>query len=401
MEGPAGTTPTTIIVAALLVLAGLAYLVSSVLSPFVLLAALGFLLFPYRHEPVAKRLLSTGLLLFSFWFLVSLLGLLVPFLVALFLAYLLNPLVLMAERKGMRRWLASLLAVLGIVGVALCVVFFLVPPAIVQFESVIAGAAGIAGDIMQFFRDEERLAFLARYGIAPDQVQSLLSEQVSPRLESLLRGFFEAMLGLVTGISTVLLQLANIVLVPFLLFYLLKDLQIIREKLLSVVPSLRRERIDRLLIWADRLLGRYFRGALFVAVIQGTVAGVALSLIGVQYALVLGIMTGIMDFIPYLGLVISLLVSSIVALLSGGAVLAKVIAVVVLYLLQKLLEATVLAPKIIGAEVGLHPVVLILCLLVFGHFMGFIGLLIAVPTSALLISATEIWLDRRNQIGTS
>jgi predicted PurR-regulated permease PerM len=118
----------------------------------------------------------------------------------------------------------------------------------------------------------------------------------------------------------------------------------------------------------------------------------------VDYALVLGIMTGILDFIPYVGLIISLTVSCIVALMSGEPVFVKVVAVVILFLSQKLLEAVVLGPKIIGAKVGLHPVLLILSLLIFGYFLGFIGMLIAVPTTALLMAILQQWEQHRSQV---
>jgi predicted PurR-regulated permease PerM len=90
-----------------------------------------------------------------------------------------------------------------------------------------------------------------------------------------------------------------------------------------------------------------------------------------------------------------MLVASIVAILSGEPVLARVAGVVILYLSQKVLEATVLGPKIIGGQVGLHPVLLILCLLVFGYFLGFIGLLIAVPATGLLVAGLHEWEERR------
>jgi predicted PurR-regulated permease PerM len=107
-------------------------------------------------------------------------------------------------------------------------------------------------------------------------------------------------------------------------------------------------------------------------------------------------MTGVLNFIPYVGLLTSLIVASIVAVFSGGPVLFKVLAVIVLYLLQKLLEATVFGPKIVGSHVGLHPVLLILCLLVFGHFLGFVGMLIAVPATALLMALMREWELRRS-----
>jgi len=107
-----------------------------------------------------------------------------------------------------------------------------------------------------------------------------------------------------------------------------------------------------------------------VAIIQGTIATIVLWALGVSSPLVLGLMTAFLDFIPYVGLLTSLVVAVIVAMFSGDPVSAKVIGVIFLFLSEKLLEATVLAPKIIGSRVGLHPVVLILSLMVFGYFLG-------------------------------
>jgi predicted PurR-regulated permease PerM len=90
-----------------------------------------------------------------------------------------------------------------------------------------------------------------------------------------------------------------------------------------------------------------------------------------------------------------MLVASIVAMLSGEPVLARVAGVIILYLSQKLFEATVLGPKIVGGRVGLHPVLLILCLLVFGYFLGFMGLLIAVPATALVVETLREWEGNR------
>jgi predicted PurR-regulated permease PerM len=199
----------------------------------------------------------------------------------------------------------------------------------------------------------------------------------------------------VTGVSSLALHVINAVIVPFLVFYLLLDYPSITRRFLGFVPTGRRDRLAARLGKVDSVLGRYIRGAILVALIQGTISTLVLWFIGVRYPLVLGIMTAILNFIPYLGLLTTMLVASIVAVLSGEPALARVAGVVVLYFSQKLLEATVLGPKIIGAQVGLHPVLLILCLLVFGYFLGFIGLLIAVPATALLVVGLNEWQERR------
>jgi predicted PurR-regulated permease PerM len=133
------------------------------------------------------------------------------------------------------------------------------------------------------------------------------------------------------------------------------------------------------------VLSDYFRGAIIVAIIQGIISAIVLSILGVKYALVLGIMTALLDFIPYVGLIISMLIAIIAALFSGDPVTGKVVGVIIMYLSQKIFENTILAPKIVGEKIGLHPVLLILSLFIFAHFLGFVGLLIAVPATALLV----------------
>ncbi len=121
-------------------------------------------------------------------------------------------------------------------------------------------------------------------------------------------------------------------------------------------------------------------------------------LIGVRYPIALGIITGLLTLIPFFGIIVSLVVSSIVAAISDPPALGKVLAVVTLFLSQNLLDTTVLSPKIVGKQVGLHPVALLLAFLVFGFFLGFIGLLIAVPTTSLLLAIWNEWHANRPKI---
>jgi predicted PurR-regulated permease PerM len=112
----------------------------------------------------------------------------------------------------------------------------------------------------------------------------------------------------------------------------------------------------------------------------------------------LGMIAGILSIIPYVGLFISLSLSIIVALFSGEPTWLRVIYVLITYGFLQILEASVLSPYILGKQVGLHPVLLILSLLVFGFFAGFVGLLIAVPSTALIILTVKLWLNRKQII---
>jgi predicted PurR-regulated permease PerM len=384
-----------IVVAGLLLLVALGFTVNAIITPFVVTGALLFFLYPFRQSPIVFRLMVLAGLLFAVWFLYSLLGLLAPFIIAFLIAYIFSPLVVRLEQRGWPRWLSSLLAVVLLVGIGISVGLFVLPVAIQQFEGIIAGLAQIAETTADFVQSGRVFEVLARFGIPAEKARELIATELSPRLQEILSTLFMSLFGFVSGFSAVLLQLINIVLIPFLVFYILKDFSSITQRAVRFIPLQHRDRFVGLIRSADVILERYFRGAIIVAALQGIISGVVLWLLGVQYALILGIMTGVLNFIPYVGLLTSLCVASIVALFSGDPVLTKVIGVVVLYLGQKLLEATVLGPKIVGKQVGLHPVLLILCLLVFGYFMGFVGMLIAVPVTAIIMSALNEWEEAR------
>jgi len=336
-----------------------------------------------------------SLILLGLWFIHTVFTLLIPFLAAFVLAYLLDPLVTRMAEHRIPRWISSLVIVLLLVGMVVSVFLFLLPVLLVQFEGIIAGVRMLVLDATAWLNSDEALAALQRFGIPPEKVREILASQFAPRLEDVFRSLVEGVLGLLTGISSVALHVINAVIIPFLLFYLLKDFPGIGDRFYRLFADSARSEARAVMGRIDEIMGRYVRGAVLVAIIQGVISASVLALIGVRYALVLGLMTGVLNFIPYIGLVTSLVVASIVALSSGGPVWTKVLAVVILYLSQKLLEATLLGPKIIGPQVGLHPVVLILCLLLFGYFLGFVGLLIAVPATALLLSALEAWEARR------
>jgi predicted PurR-regulated permease PerM len=382
-------------VLAILLIGGLAFTVQSVLSPFVLAAAILFLLFPYRRTEFARRVIPLALGLLALWVLYSLLGVLAPFIIAYLIAYILNPLVSSLERKGMPRWASSLLTVGVLISVVVGILLFVMPLLVSQFQGLMNSLGTLVADVRDLISSGRLFTAMQEYGIPVERVQEAIRTQLTPRLESILASLFEGVFGVVSSMSSVALQVINAVIIPFLAFYLLKDFPVLSERFYRFFPSGNRGRVRAVMGRVDGIMGRYFRGAIVVALIQGTISATVLFLLGVQYALMLGVMTAILNFIPYLGLVTSLVVAVAVAMFSGEPVVTKVLGVIILYLSQKLLEATVLSPKIVGAQVGLHPVVLILCLMVFGYFLGFVGLLIAVPVTALILALYDEWETRR------
>jgi predicted PurR-regulated permease PerM len=380
-------------VGGLLLLAALGFAVEPVLSPFVLLAALVYFLYPWRAQVIPGRLIGLGVFLCAVWALVSLFGILVPFLLSFLLAYLLNPIVTWLEGRRIPRWAGASVSVLLLAAVGVTAALFLFPALFRQFEGIIGALRSIVSDFVDMVNSGALVQFFERHGIEGARLRDFVATQMTPRLEGVLKTLFEALFGFLSSISSLVLHLINILIIPFVVFYLLKDFPAVTGSLRRCIPERRRESARAILAVIDDVLGSYFRGALIVAILQGTIAGIGLWFIGVDYALVLGVMTGVLNFVPYVGLLTSLAVASIVASFSGEPVLLKILAVVLLYLSQKLLEATVFGPKIVGSRVGLHPVLLILCLLVFGYFLGFVGLLVAVPATALIIALVGQWRE--------
>lgn len=392
--GPAVRSPsvdTVLLIAALLLIGALGVTVQTIVSPFLIAGAVIYLLYPLRAAAVPRRLIWLTVIIFALWFFNAISGLLTPFLLAYLIAYLLDPVVTDLERRHVPRWLSSLVVVLLLIGGVAAGILFVLPPAIRQFQGIINGMSSIANEFADLLNSGVIFAYLASHGIHVEKAQEAISRELSPRLESMLKALVEGLLGVVTSITALVMHLLNAIIIPFLVFYVLKDFRVISHRFIMIMPRDKRERVGELTARVDRLMGGYIRGAIVVATIQGTVAAVGLWLIGVDYALVLGIMVGLLDFIPYVGFLVSLLVACVVAIFGGGAVLAKVLWVAGLLVSQKMVEDAVLAPRIIGRQVGLHPVLLILALLVFGYFLGFLGLLIAVPATALMIAGVKEW----------
>jgi predicted PurR-regulated permease PerM len=388
------STETVALITATALFLVLLYVILPVLSPFLLVGAILFLLNPLRRHIFVRRIMWLCAIFFVIWFFNSLVGALTPFIIAFLIAYLLNPLVSILERRRIRRWMSSL-AILLLLLLAIVSLFVILVPVIVsQFRGIIGNITNFISDTAALVKDGTIIEQLARYGVPVERLRQFLSEELPPRLEGLLTSVLEGAFGLFTGVTGVISQAVDMLIVPFVAFYLVKDYPLVIEKIESLIPAGSRKSTGIYFRRVNEVLGDYVRGVLLVALIQGAGVAVGLLILGVQDALVLGLMSGLLNLIPFVGFYFSLLVSVIVALLSGDPVLIKVLGVIGLYIGLSVFESTVLGPKIVGERVGLHPVLLILALVVFGYFFGFVGLLIAVPLTAVLLMSVKIWQEK-------
>jgi predicted PurR-regulated permease PerM len=182
----------------------------------------------------------------------------------------------------------------------------------------------------------------------------------------------------------------NAVLIPVALFYLLMDWKQLTARVRELVPPRLRAASDSFLQEADAVLGQYLRGQLLVMLMLAVYYSAALSLFGLDLALPIGIFTGLAIFVPYVGFGLGLLLATLAGVLEFAAVggLNQVVLMVaVVYGAGQLIESFFLTPRLVGERIGLHPLAVILALLAFGQLFGLLGVLIALPVSAVLLVA--------------
>lgn len=386
-----GRIEVALLVGAVLLLMVLIYTVQTVLSPFVALGAILFLLFPLRHYALARNLMWLSTILFGLWFVSTVSSILAPFVISLVIAYLLNPVVSRLEGWKVPRWVSSFVLILLVVAVIVLVLFFVLPIAVTQFESMLDALSGIFAEFREWLWSSRVATALERYGVSAEELRTTLSKELAPRFEDILRNLLQSILVVMSSLSRFVTQILYVIMVPFLTFYLLTDFPKITHRFLMLVPGRNRDRVGEYLREADEIIGRYLRGALLVAFLQGVMVTLLFTFFGIKYSLLLGIMAALLDLVPYFGLILTMILSGLVATFSDPPILSKVLSAVFSVGILHLLEVTMLSPRIVGARVGLHPLLIILALLLFAYFLGFVGLLVAIPVTALIILGVREW----------
>lgn len=320
-----------------------------------------------------------ALFLLVLWLLAPVLA---PFLIGSMLAYALHPLV---ERLAARR-VPRVLAVLAVEVTALVgfvAIFLLVAPILSREIPLLQAQIPLLAERM----NETVAPWLAAQGISVTfdvaAVKALAMRHLNANAEDLLLGLLSSVR---IGGSAVLALVGNAVLVPVVLFFLLKDWPRLVARVQGLWPLRFAAPIDHFLGECDHLLGQYLRGQLLVMLALAIYYASALALFGFDLALPIGVFTGLAVFIPYLGFGLGLGLALLAGLLQFAS-LHALVAVAVVYGVGQLLESFVLTPRLVGERIGLNSLAVIFALLAFGHLLGFVGVLVALPLSAVLLVA--------------
>jgi predicted PurR-regulated permease PerM len=296
------------------------------------------------------------------------------------MAYICNPLVGWMEMKRIPRTLATLLAMLLLVGLVAGLVLILAP--LVQHEiQLFMQRLPTAMDWLKL----HALPWLqSNFGVDA----SLDVEQAKDYLISHIKNAGNLLVELLPSLKSgglALLGIAmNLLLVPVVFFYVLRDWKGILAKVEPLIPHRWQKETLQIAQEVNQVLSEFLRGQISVMLLMATYYSVALHFAGLEFALPIGIVTGLLVFIPYLGMATGLSLAMLAALMQFQA-LNELMPVLLAFGLGQALEGTIVTPWLVGERIGLHPVAVIFALLAFGQLFGFFGVLLALPASAALL----------------
>jgi predicted PurR-regulated permease PerM len=330
------------------------------------------------------------------WLLIALLAVLAlrslgqvltPFVVAAVLAYALTPLVDRLDELGrgrLPRVIAVVIVELLLLLALVCLVLLIVP--------VIAKELPLMREQLPLVFDklDATLApWLRQFGIRVsldlDSLKGLLLRYLNANYADALSSLLPS---LRLGGSVALTVVGFAVLIPVALFYLLLDWKQFVQRVLELVPPRARPGVDSFTSEADAVLGQYLRGQLLVMLTMAVFYSTGLALFGLDLAVPIGFFTGLAMFVPYVGFGIGLLLAVLAGFLQFASVKALVM-VAAVYGTGQVIEGFYLTPRLVGERIGLHPLAVIFALLAFGQLFGFVGVLIALPASAVLLVAVR------------
>lgn len=361
------------------------------LSPLIIAVSILIFLIPVRKNPLARSVMIIVSIIFLGWIIFEISDVLFPFLVAFSLAYLFDPLIDFFETKKIPRTGGILIVVLIIVGLIYFSAIIIVPEVTAELAILIKSLPTY--EEIKVWMETDFFQFMMKLGFSEERLQQIYSEDIPKQLHQFVDATLKNVTQVATIFSTFANHLLNIILVPFVTFYFLRDFHKIRLRAKELIPTAYKVRVVKFVRLMDDLTHQYFRGKFTVVLILSIVATFALYLFELKFSLIIGLATGILTFIPYVGLIINFIIGILLGLLNDNPAQAVAIIVIVIAALQ-LLDMLFLSPRVIGHKLGIEPVTLILSILVFAKLFGVIGLIVSVPFAAILkVTALHFYED--------
>ncbi len=306
---------------------------------------------------------------------------LLPFVLGSLVAYLGDPLVDMLARRRISRTLGVAI-VFFVFSTLVAIAFVLAVPLLLhQLDLLLAKIPAIYSWLTQ-----ETLPWIQRkFDLPLERLPQLnWSGQLADHWQSLGKFTAQTLVKLSGSGASMLLAMANLALVPVVAFYLMRDWDRLVAKTLGVLPLVWQDKVSHIVAEADEVVGAFLRGQFLVMCTLSVVYGFGLWLVGLQLALLLGVVAGLASIVPYLGFTVGVVASCIAAYAQFGE-WSVLLWVLLVFGIGQAIESMILTPVLVGDRIGLHPVAVIFALMVGGQMAGFVGVVVALPVAAVVM----------------
>ena len=314
---------------------------------------------------------------------------LLPFVAGAAIAYLCNPLTNRLERL-LPRWIAALIVITLVVLFCVLLILLIVPVIGAQLAAFIEDLPGYVRKLQALISDPSR-PWLSR--IVGERFAG--ADKSSGELMTQAAALGTAFLGKIWSGGTAVLSLFSLLIItPVVAFYFIVDWERIITSLERLVPRSQHDTVVKLARQTDAAIAGFVRGQTVVCVLLGIFYAVALSVVGLNFGLLIGLLSGLISFIPYVGSVTGFVLATGIALAQFWPEWIWIVAVMGIFLFGQFIEGNILVPKLVGDSVGLHPLWLMFALFAFGYLFGFLGLLLAVPLAAAVGVLARFGVER-------
>ncbi len=328
-------------------------------------------------------IIAASLVALLIFLIFALKSIIAPLSVAWLIAYIFDPLIDKFQKIIKSRPLCIMLLLLFLAFIFIVFILIIIPTASEQAQKIINKLPNYQKQLENYFEiifSKIQARYPESFNVILQKALSIIQQQAPRLLEPLIRFLYH----MFSGLANFILAFLNIIIIPIVSYYLLKDFDKMNKKIIDLVPIKHQSSFIEIMKEIDDVLGNFLRGQLIVSLILGTIYILGLSILQVPMAFTIGLIGGLANMVPYLGLVVGLLPAIILSAIEHQSI-SKILWIIVVFTFAQILEGTIISPRLIGEKVKLHPVIVILAIMVGGSLFGFVGLIISIPACAILM----------------
>ncbi len=361
---------------------------------------------PYTFDRTVRIILGAGLLFIIIWLLDFLSSVLIPFVIALLIAYLINPFVILLNKKIQNHLICILLSLLFYISTLTLIGWLIFPLVINQFVEMSELLTGLIKNSNLTSQATERLPKeiwdpLRNFLISTDLKELLQTENFWTLLQSISSKLLPGVLGVVSGTTNLIIGILGIAVIMLYIIFILIDFQKISKGWQNLLPHKYKDSIIGFVEEFNKGMKRYFRGQSVVAGTVGILFAIGFTIINLPLGIILGLFIGLLNMVPYLqtlGLIPAYLFAILHAIDTGNSFWFAIMLVTVVFVIVQTFQDVFLVPKIMGKVTGLSPAMILLSLSIWGKLLGLFGLIIALPMTVLLLAYYKRFLDAEVQM---